>query len=280
MINAINLSYKKFKTFTVHRKARIRQDLILPSENLVKTVTVCPVAVANNGNNYVLAVEFDNYEYPDATKKTVEEVFPNFTFSHVEGFPNMRLYIPELKFGLLMLVSWKLWEEMVNAGLNERISAVGVSISKVLEKLHVPVLLEIGKIIAASDFAVMYYKNKQHPAFYHNKESLIKAVQKAYNKNCSIDRKAQVIDLLESKRLLQPIREEIKKKEEHERQKQLLVVKRKVKNLTQKQGLSKTDIQKKEDMAKRKGNVVWNEDSKPTINKPVTEDATNLDYWL
>lgn len=230
----INISYKRFKTFTGNRKARVRQDLILPPENSVETVTIYPVASANNGNNYVLAVEFDNFEYPD--EKTVMQVFPDFVFSDVFDIPNKRLYIPELKYGFQMLVSWKLWDEIVNAGLNERISAVGVSMSRVFEKLTVPVLLDIGKIIASGDYAVMYYKNKQHPQFYHNKETLIKAIQRAYNSDyCSVDKRARVIDMLESQGLLQPIKEAIHEKE----QKQLKVVKKKVRSLIQNKGVGK-----------------------------------------
>lgn len=73
----INLSYSKFKAFTGYMKARMPDLMILPSEKLVETVAIQPVATANNGKNYVLAVEFDNFQYPEDHRKTVAQMFPD-----------------------------------------------------------------------------------------------------------------------------------------------------------------------------------------------------------
>ncbi|PGP18645.1 hypothetical protein COA01_23165 [Bacillus cereus] len=56
----------------------------------------------------------------------------------------------------------------------------GISFLDALEKVSIECLLELGKRIASTDFAVRFFNNKRHPQFYRNKEALLKAVRRSY----------------------------------------------------------------------------------------------------
>jgi len=42
-------------------------------------------------------------------------------------------------------------------------------------------LLVIGKRIAPTDYGVRFYNNKQHKKFFHNRETLLKAIRRGYS---------------------------------------------------------------------------------------------------
>lgn len=60
----------------------------------------------------------------------------------------------------------------------------------------VSVLLEIGKRIVPTDFAIRFYRNKNHPKFYNNRFALEKSVRRAFEIG-AFDHRRQAMDILE-----------------------------------------------------------------------------------
>ena len=73
-------------------------------------------------------------------------------------------------------------QKEVRKALNDAINeAYGVDFVELTKRLPDKTLLEVGKLIANTDYAVRFFKNEGHPKFYHNREALEKSVRRAWD---------------------------------------------------------------------------------------------------
>ena len=63
---------------------------------------------------------------------------------------------------------------------NDIIEAYGMDFIELTRRLPDKILLEVGKLIASTDYAVRFFKNKGHPKLFHNREALEKSVRRAW----------------------------------------------------------------------------------------------------
>lgn len=63
---------------------------------------------------------------------------------------------------------------------NQRINIEGNTIINLINSAPIYVLLEIGKYVARTDYAICYYNNPKHPKFYREKEKVRKSIRRAY----------------------------------------------------------------------------------------------------
>lgn len=68
---------------------------------------------------------------------------------------------------------------------------------KLIEKIPVYLLLEMGKRVASTDYVVRYYYNSKHKKFYKNKEGLKKCIRRAWNIG-AFNHRRQLLNILES----------------------------------------------------------------------------------
>ena len=104
--------------------------------------------------------------------------------------------------------------------INNAITEVyGMDFIELTRRLPDKILLEVGKLIASTDYAVQFFKNKGHPKFYHNREALERAVRRGWSLSFfySGERVANYLvrNEYEIKRLLQ--KKEDKEKKESEK---------------------------------------------------------------
>ena len=65
-------------------------------------------------------------------------------------------------------------------GLLDKRKYCQINYLELINKLSEKVLLEVGKYVCSTDYAVRFYKNKEHPKFYKNRASLEKAIRRSY----------------------------------------------------------------------------------------------------
>ncbi len=66
--------------------------------------------------------------------------------------------------------------------LNKAIREVfGMDFVELTKRLPDKTLLELGELIGSTDYAVRFFNNEGHPKFYHNRETLEKAVRKEWS---------------------------------------------------------------------------------------------------
>ncbi len=64
-----------------------------------------------------------------------------------------------------------------------------------LGSLSDEVLLEIGRRVASTDFAVRFYNNPKHPKFHQNSRELVRAVRRAWAVG-AFDHREQILDAI------------------------------------------------------------------------------------
>ncbi len=78
----------------------------------------------------------------------------------------------------LSVVKQKEIRKAINTAISD---AYGMDFIELTRRLPDKILLEVGKIIARTDYAVRFFKNKGHPKFYHNREALERAVRRGWH---------------------------------------------------------------------------------------------------
>lgn len=72
-------------------------------------------------------------------------------------------------------------QKEIRKAINNSITeAYGMDFIELTRRLPDKILLEVGKLIASTDYAVQFFKNKRHPKFYHNRETLERAVRRGW----------------------------------------------------------------------------------------------------
>jgi hypothetical protein len=64
---------------------------------------------------------------------------------------------------------------------------------QLIESLPVYVLLKLGRRVASSDYAVRFYRNRQHPKFHLNRPKLRKALRRAWGEGAFEHREQMMV---------------------------------------------------------------------------------------
>ena len=85
--------------------------------------------------------------------------------------------------------------ENMNDDIEEKRTYCGANYVELISQLSSETLIELGKLVCRTDYAVRFYNNKKHPNFYRNRELLEKAIRRTYAIN-AFNHREQIIDYL------------------------------------------------------------------------------------